>query len=105
MKCAGVTDHGRRRIRQRIGAPGSAARDLAERALCEGLRIDETVGQLHGHLCAIQAHSDRGTSLRVFRGRVWLYRGASLITVLPLPGRLAPHVKTALERREKGRAA
>lgn len=82
-----VTNHGRKRIKDRLGLSKKIAEKNAEKALQFGIAHAETGGKLHRHLDGIFLLNYRPNNMRVYNRSIYLFRGNTLITVLPLPNR------------------
>lgn len=83
-----VTKHATRRIRQRLGINKKSVDKNAERALQFGLTHADVKGKLCRYLDGIYLQNRRPTNMRVYNHSVYLFRDATLITVIPLPHRL-----------------
>jgi hypothetical protein len=85
-----VSAHAKRRIRERVGT--RAVKKLSDAALREGVTLENTKGRLRDYLLYLQAKP--GTRVRLFKNRVFIYRGANtLVTVVNLPWRILKYVK------------
>ncbi len=98
-----ATRHGANRGKERVGLPKRIIAAVAERAYTCGLPRTEAAGRLRRYLDAL--YHKGGAMLRVYTGRVWVYRGEVLITVLPLPVRYRTTAEEQMREREQIREA
>ena len=85
MSEAVVTRHGAKRIKERIGLGRGSIQRNVEKALADGVTHAETKGSLCRYLDRIYLLNQRPNNMRVYNHMVYLFRGRTLITVLPLP--------------------
>lgn len=81
-----ATRHAKRRVRERLGLPGRAARAEATRALRDGVSADTAGPMLAAYLRRHEAATNRltgGADARVVihRGVAWVFAGEQLRTV------------------------
>lgn len=86
-----VTNHGRKRVKDRLGLSKKIAAKNAERALQFGITHAETGGKLHRHLDGIFLLNYKPNNMRVYNHSIYLFCGNALITVLPLPNRFCSY--------------
>lgn len=82
-----VTNHGRQRVKDRLGLSKKIAEKNAEKALQFGVTHAETGGKLHRHLDGIFLLNYAPNNMRVYNHSIYLFHGRTLITILPLPNR------------------
>lgn len=70
-----ITNHGRKRVRQRIGVPSRAVQRLADRALREGLRHGDIAGAMGRWLDSLYLRSQGANNMRIFGDKVFLFCG------------------------------
>ena len=93
-----VTHHARQRMRERRGTKGDADR-VTERALTDGISYKDVSGRLHRYLTAL--HMQAGHEIRIYGNQVYVFNGAVLVTVLPLPRRYEEQVAKIRRRKAK----
>ena len=93
-----VTHHARQRMRERRGTKGDADR-VTERALTDGISYKDVSGRLHRYLTAL--HMQAGHEIRIYGNQVYVFNGAVLVTVLPLPRRYEDQVAKIRRRKAK----
>lgn len=86
-----VTNHGKKRIKDRLGLSKGLAEKNATKALQFGLTHADTKGKLHRHLDGIYLLNCRPNNMRVYNHSIYLFRGNILITVLPLPNKFCAY--------------
>lgn len=79
-----VSRHADRRVRERIGIPRSAVKKMAAKARAEGVSRLDTHGSLRRYLDALYHYNEQADSIVVYNEKVWIFSGATLITVLDL---------------------
>lgn len=79
-----ASEHGVRRIRQRMGLPKKAAEREIERALENGTPRTEVSGRLRRVLDALFHKHGHYGDYRVWRGFVFVFKGRTFVTVLTL---------------------
>ena len=80
-----ITDHGGQRIKDRVGLSKKIADKIAEKALCLGIKHEDTKGSLRRYLDAVYLKKEIPNNIRVYNRKVYLFRNNLLITVLDLP--------------------
>ena len=83
-----MTRHGTARVKDRVGGKKSKAQDNASRAFAYGLTHAETKASLKRYLDKLYLSHGTANNLRVYHHNVYVFRGTTLITVLPLPHNL-----------------
>lgn len=84
-----VTDHGRKRVRERLKLPARAVRRMAEKAWTEGQRLHELTLPVQHEIKVRQGRHDPGgrfTEPVVYRGFLFIFSKEylTLITTYPL---------------------
>ncbi len=82
-----VSVHGNKRVRRRCGVPKKTVNKLAEEAFEKGLTHGETTGSLNKYITGVYFYNKTANNIRVYRDKVFIFAGQSLITVLNLPAR------------------
>lgn len=96
---ARVTNHASRRIRERIGIKKKSVNHLALKALNEGLSQSELSGNLKKYVCGIYFKTRNANNIKVLHDKVFLFKGNTLITVLPLPQSLAKLAQKLIDKK------
>lgn len=81
-----ATRHGKRRFKQRLGLPLRALRRMTEKALSEGLRLEDLPDPVRNATVSTRAdHDPDGTTkVRVYRDHLFVFASNDvLITVYP----------------------
>lgn len=79
-----ATDHGIRRLRQRMGLPKKATEKEIARAFDGGTPRTAFSGRMRRTLDALFHRHGHHGDYRVWRGHVFVFKGPVFITVLPL---------------------
>ena len=85
MSCVVITDHARARYKERMGMSKSRMEKDAEQAWKNGVRWDEVSGSLRRYMDSQHFGSKILASIRVYCGRVYIFKNGALITVFELP--------------------
>lgn len=85
MSCVVITDHARARYKERMGLSKSRMEKDAEQAWKNGVRWDEVSGSLRRYIDGQHFGSKILASIRVYCGRVYIFKNGALITVFELP--------------------
>lgn len=85
MSCVVITDHARARYKERMGMSKSRMEKDAEQAWKNGVRWDEVSGSLRRYIDGQHFGSKILASIRVYCGRVYIFKNGALITVFELP--------------------
>ena len=83
-----VTNHSKKRIKERVGIPKKSAERQAKLALERGFSHNETKGRLNKYLSKIYLSHNTGNNLKVYNNHVFLFHNDVLVTVLNLPSEL-----------------
>lgn len=81
-----LSEHGEKRVKQRIGLPKKAARKLALRAIAEGARREQFTGSMRLYLDQeYRLKGGAADNMRVLNGYLFVFSGEMLITCWLLP--------------------
>lgn len=80
-----VTNHASDRTRERVGLPKRCSEKNAQRAWENGIKHSETSGRLRKYLDYLACNHGYHQDARIYSGYVYIFKGESLITVIPLP--------------------
>ena len=94
-----LTDHGRKRGKERAGLAPGALKRAAGKALAEGLKPRDTTGSLRRYLDKISIEHP-GKHPRVHADHIFIFADSDLITVLHLPHEYRKSAASA--RKKKG---
>ncbi len=89
---AQVTRHAGRRARERLGIPKKATQSNADRALRNGIHLEQTSGSLRRYLDYIWYNDTPKNNIRIYHQNIYIFNNDILVTILPLP---AKYHKTA----------
>jgi hypothetical protein len=93
-----ITEHGRKRARERVGVSKKGVDRLAANALKRGFRHGQFSGRFKRWLDGVFLTHRKPNNMRVYGDKVFLFDRETLITVLPIPadfrGVLAKKSKT-----------
>lgn len=80
-----ITDHARARYKERMGMSKSRMKKDAELAYKNGVRWDEVSGGLRRYIDSQHFQNKMLADIRVYCGRVYIFKNGTLITVFKLP--------------------
>ena len=80
-----ATKHAAKRTKERVGLSKKLADKNAQKALECGIKHSEVKGSLSRYLDGIYLSNRRPNNMRIYQHNVYLFRDATLITILPLP--------------------
>lgn len=96
-----VTKHGERRIRERCGGNKKSVDKMAEKALERGLKREELIGDLRKWADSYYYQTEnKGTRVRIYNNKLWIFKHNILITVLSIPGNLHKNVENAIKKKK-----
>lgn len=91
MSRSNMTSHGKRRMKERVGANIDKAARLTGKAYTKGVDIKDTRGKLkHYLLNKTRVKAGKNRKFRVYAGKIYIFYGATLITVLNIPSNIGP---------------
>lgn len=85
---ARVTEHAIHRAKERLGWPPGATLRMAQKALDSGVRHADTAGRLKRYIDGLYLLHGKGNNTRIYGEHVFIFQGATLITILYLPNDL-----------------
>ena len=83
-----VTNHAKQRTKDRLGVSKKIADKITNKALENGITHAQAKGNLKAYLDKVYLTHKNANNLRVYNRKVYLFRGAVLITVINLPNKL-----------------
>lgn len=82
-----VTQHGKKRLKERVGLNKKSAEKNADKAFQEGIKHSEVSGSLRKYFDALYLQNRSANNIRIYGEKVYLFGGNKLITVLNLPNK------------------
>lgn len=80
-----VTEHAKKRIKERMGLSKDSTYKIAQKALQKGITHIETKGSLHRYLDMLFLQYRNANNLRIYAEKVFIFNNDRLITVFDLP--------------------
>lgn len=96
-----ITNHAKKRLRQRNGINKKSINRIAEKAYYHGLKHSETTGNLNKWITKLYFMYKKANSIRIYGDKAYLFANSNLITVLQVPSNLLQIVKENKKRKEK----
>lgn len=87
MDNAVLTDHAKKRLKERLGTTKKSSISVANNALASGKRHSDYRGAARKFLDKTFLSYKSANNMRVFNNYVFIFNGNTLITVLPFPKR------------------
>lgn len=98
---ARITNHARKRFKQRLGVHKTDTNKNAERVLREGLAQKDVRGDISRFMAALYFRNRRCNNIRLYKGDVFIFAGSTLVTVFPIPQRFQQEAKKYQEIKER----
>ncbi len=92
-----VTNHGRRRMHDRIGVTKGVSRKTAEKALNFGITHAEAKGSLKRYMDAVFLQKRNANNMRFYSNSLFVFRGKTLVTVLPVKESICQNLEENVE--------
>ena len=99
-KLAKLTEHSKKRLKERCGFSRGTSSRMAEKALKYGISHKETTGELNRWLSGQYLKYKKGNNIRLYGDMAYIFQGTMLLTVLYIPKNLLTKAH-ALEKRKK----
>lgn len=80
-----VTEHSKKRGKERLGLNNKAFEKTALKALENGITHKEVKGKLNRYLNAEYLKHKKANAMRIYNEFIYFFQGSTLITVIPLP--------------------
>lgn len=94
-----LTNHSKRRMKQRCGWNKKTYERMAEKALKYGVKHSETKGNLHKFISGLyEVHKCKGKQIRIYGDKAYIFNKDVLITVIQIPSNLTKNMKAMIER-------
>lgn len=94
-----ITNHAEERIVKRCGLNKKSVERNAELALTKGIKHSEISGSVSRFLDRLYLSHKIATNMRIFNGKVYLFAGNTLITVIKLPYKYHKTINKIKQRR------
>lgn len=98
-----ITDHAKKRLKERYGINAKASERLVEKVLENGVSHKDTHGQLNRWITKQYLSYGVANNIKLYGDKAFLFSGDVLITVIPIPNRLLNQfhgIKDKLEKEE-----
>lgn len=80
-----ITHHANQRADERIGWDSDTTARMAAKALDSGIRHSDVSGSLNRYLTKLYHTGVQPNNTRIYGEHVYLFKGTTLITIIPLP--------------------
>lgn len=95
-----ITNHGNKRMKERIGLNSKSRNKVCNRALSDGISHKETSGSLRRYLDKIYLSYRRSNNTRIYNQKIFIFHNQTLITVLDLPNNFKSQVNKINKQKE-----
>jgi len=98
-----ITNHGKQRIKERTGVGKSERKmqRLAGIAFERGIQHKDVKGKMKRYLDGVYLAYKKADNIRIYGGKIWLFHGLQLITVMTLPSEYQLHLDMYLKNKEE----
>lgn len=94
VNCLHVTEHAKKRLKERNGLNKKSIDRMAEKALNEGIRHSQTKGNLNKWISKQFFYNHKASNIRLYGDKAYLFtKDDKLITVLQIPASLMKDFK------------
>lgn len=105
-KAVEVSRHAENRLRERSGINKKSVERLAERAYYSGIKHSQTKGRLFKYISSIAIKSDKGTNIRIFGDKLFVFNNKGinkvvLVTVLQVPSNLTRNINSYVKVKKR----
>ena len=98
-----MTSHGVKRSKERVGLPKRALERNAEKAFENGLKHSELSGSIKRYVDALYLRYEKAGNIRIYCGKVYIFCGTKLVTVLDLPAKFKKKAENCKSGRDKNK--
>jgi chromatin remodeling complex protein RSC6 len=99
-----VTNHGRRRIKERCGIKAKGTGRLAKIAFSKGLSRSDVSGSLYKYIDYLYHYNEQANNIRLYGDKVYIFCNEVLVTVLDTPKKYRSIVNRLMKERNNGTA-
>lgn len=83
-----ISNHARKRMKERCGFNRKAQDRMAEKAFGEGITHKRTKGRLHKWVTSLFFKNCNANNIRLYGDNAYIFCGETLVTVIPIPSNL-----------------
>lgn len=92
-----VTEHAKRRLKERNGLNSKSIDRIAERALNEGIRHNQTKSRLCKWVTSVFFRNTSINNIRLYGDKAYLFVDEKLVTVLQIPQSLTKDMRKMIK--------
>ena len=85
-------------MKERCGFNRKAQDRMAEKAFYEGITHKQTKGRLHKWVTSLFFKNCNANNIRLYGDNAYIFRGETLVTVIPIPGNLKKDFERMVEK-------
>lgn len=93
-----ISNHARRRMKERCGFNRKAQDRMAEKAFNEGITHKQTKGRLHKWVTSLFFKNCNANNIRLYGDNAYIFCGETLVTVIPIPSNLKKDFERMVEK-------
>lgn len=93
---ANITNHAKRRMKQRCGVSKRACSKMAKKVFTNGVKHSETTGDLNKWITTLFFRHKTANNIRIYGGQAYIFCGHVLVTVIPIPNEMKNTYKTMI---------
>lgn len=92
-----VTEHAKRRLKERNGLNSKSIDRIAEKALNNGIRHNQTKGRLCKWVTSVFFRNTNINNIRLYGDKAYLFDDEKLVTVLQIPQSLTKDMRKMIK--------
>jgi len=100
-----VSNHARKRLKERCGLGKSSHDRVAEMAMRDGLHHKECTGRLKKYVDYLFLAYKKGNNIRLYGDNVYIFHNSTLITVMKIPNYHKDAVNKLTSRKRKAKSS
>lgn len=94
-----ISNHARRRMKERCGFNKKAQSRMAEKAFNDGITHKQTKGRLHKWVTSLFFKNCNANNIRLYGDNAYIFCGETLVTVISIPNDLKKDFDKMTERK------
>jgi len=94
-----VTNHAKKRLKERNGFSKNTAERMADKAFKEGIKHSETKGSLNRWVTNLYFMNESANNIRLYGDKAYIFCGETLVTVIQIPANLMKNMKKMIKEK------
>ena len=80
-----VSEHAKKRLRERCGLKKRSVQRMAEKAFTNGIRHSDTRGRLNKWVTSLYFYNKTADNIRLYGDKAYIFADSTLVTVIQIP--------------------